>query len=229
MLFKRARVRYANTAAPVTPYQAAQQAWDDRIGSARVQAYHWRLAALGSLLLSFVIAAGLIWQVGRSTVTPFVVEVDHQGDVRAVGPAAENYQPTDAQIEHQLSRFIRDVRSLPLDPIVLRDNWLEAYDYASDKAALTLNEYARLTNPFERVGRSSVATEVVSVVRASADSFQLRWIERKYSDGVPAATERWTAIVTITLQLPRDESRLRKNPLGIYVTGLDWSQELSSN
>jgi type IV secretory pathway TrbF-like protein len=229
MIFKRASVRYAKTPAPLTPYQAAQQVWDDRIGAARVQAYHWRLMALGSLLVSFAIVGGLIWQLGRSTVTPFVVEVDAEGQVRAVGPAAENYRPTDAQIEHHLSRFIRDVRSLPLDPIVLRDDWLEAYDFASDKAALTLNEYARQTNPFEQVGRRSVATEMVSVVRASADSFQLRWIERKYSDGSLSATEHWTAMVSIVLQSPHDESRLRKNPLGIYVTGLDWSRELSSN
>jgi len=229
MIFKRARVRYAKTEAPVTPYQAAQQAWDERIGAARVQAYHWRLMALGSLVLSFLIGGGLVWQVGRSIVTPFVVEVDAQGEVRAVGAAVENYQPTDAQIEHHLTRFIRDVRSVPLDPIVLRDNWLEAYDYASDKAALTLNDYARRTQPFERVGRSSVTAEVVSVVRASTDSFQLRWIERKYSEGSLASTDHWTALITITVQLPRDESRLRKNPLGIYVTGLDWSQELTSN
>jgi type IV secretion system protein VirB5 len=229
MRFKRSSVRYSKTPQPVTPYQAAQQAWDDRIGSARVQAYHWRLMAIGSLCLCGVVVGSLLWQMGQSRVTPYVVEVDKQGDVRAVGAAAENYHPTDAQIEHHLSRFIRDVRSLPMDPIVLRDNWLEAYDFASDKAALTLNEYARQMNPFDRVGRSSVTAEVVSIVRASADSFQLRWIERQYTDGSAGQVEHWTAIISIILQPPRDESRLRKNPLGIYVTALDWSQELTAH
>ena len=46
MLWKRNSSRYGETTAPVTPYQRAAQAWDDRIGSARVQAANWRLAAL---------------------------------------------------------------------------------------------------------------------------------------------------------------------------------------
>ena len=49
MLFKRSGVRYSRTPEPVTPYQAAQQLWDERIGSARVQAAHWRLMAFGTL------------------------------------------------------------------------------------------------------------------------------------------------------------------------------------
>ena len=49
MRFKRPQVRYADTPQPATPYQSAAQAWDERIGSARVQARNWRIMALGSL------------------------------------------------------------------------------------------------------------------------------------------------------------------------------------
>ena len=38
MRFKKPQVRYADTPQPATPYQTAGQVWDDRIGSARVQA-----------------------------------------------------------------------------------------------------------------------------------------------------------------------------------------------
>jgi type IV secretion system protein VirB5 len=54
----------------------------------------------------------------------------------------------------------------------------------------------------------------------------VRWVERSYTEGTPRATERWTAIISIVLQPPRDVVRLRKNPLGVYVNGLDWSREL---
>src|SRR3546814_2242660 len=124
------------------------QVWDERIGSARVQARSWRWMAFGCLGLALVVVSGLLWQLGRSTVTPYVVEVDTLGQVRAVGPALEEYQPTDAQIAHELERFIRNVRSLPLDPVVLRADWLEAYDYATARGATTLNAYAREHDPF---------------------------------------------------------------------------------
>ena len=35
MRFRRPSVRYSTTPAPATPYQAAQQLWDERIGGAR--------------------------------------------------------------------------------------------------------------------------------------------------------------------------------------------------
>ena len=47
MQFKRPQVRYADTPQPATPYQAAEQVWDERIGSARTQAKNWRLMAIG--------------------------------------------------------------------------------------------------------------------------------------------------------------------------------------
>lgn len=228
MRFKRPQVRYSDTPAPVTPYQAAAQVWDERIGSARVQAKNWRLMAFGSLTLALLMAGGLVWRSAQSIVTPYVIEVDQAGQVRTVGEAATPYRPGDAQIAHHLARFITDVRSLSIDPIVVRRNWLEAYDYATDRGAATLNDYARTNDPFSRIGQNSVAVEVTSVVRASESSFQVRWIERGYVNGAPAGTERWIAVLSIVLQPPRTEERLRKNPLGIYVNGLSWSRELDA-
>jgi MFS family permease len=73
MTFKRSTLRYGETPEPVTPYQKAAQVWDERIGSARVQAHNWRLMALGSLGLSLILAAILLW-VGRSGSTvPYIV------------------------------------------------------------------------------------------------------------------------------------------------------------
>ncbi|MDP9968940.1 type IV secretion system protein VirB5 [Variovorax paradoxus] len=228
MRFKRAQVRYSDTPEPVTPYQAAAQVWDQRIGSARVQAKNWRLMAFGCLSLALLMAGGLVWRSAQSIVTPYVVEVDSAGQVRAVGEAATPYKPSDAQIAHHLARFITDVRSLSIDPIVVRQNWLEAYEYTTDRGAATLNDYARANDPFSRIGESSVAVQINSVVRASDSSFQVRWTERRYVNGEAAGLERWTAVLAIVLQAPRTEERLRRNPLGIYINGLSWSRELDA-
>lgn len=229
MRFKRPRVRYSETPEPITPYQAAGQVWDERIGSARVQAKNWRVMAFGSLSLALLMAGGLVWRSAQSIVTPYVIEVDQAGQVRAVGEAATPYQPADAQIAFHLARFISGVRSLSIDPIVVRQSWLEAYDYTTDKGAAVLNDYARTNDPFSRIGQQSVAVQVNSVVRASDTSFQVRWTERRYVNGEAAGLDRWTAVLSIVLQAPRTEERLRKNPLGIYVNGLSWTRELETS
>ena len=229
MIFRRAVQRYGRTPEPVTPYQRAAQLWDDRIGSARVQARNWRLMAFGCLALSAGLGTGLVWQSGMSRVTPYVVEVDKLGEVQAVAPAIEAYQPSDAQIAWFLAHFINDVRSLPIDPVLVRRDWLEAYDFATDRAALFLNDYARTSDPFSGVGARSISVEVTSVVRASDTSFQVKWIEQAYQQGSLSTTTRWTAILTTIIETPRTADVLRRNPLGLYVNGIAWSRELDAD
>ena len=225
-MFRRSTVRYGATPESETPYHRAGQVWDDRIGSARVQARNWRLAFFGMLMLSGSLASGLVWQSARSSVTPWVVEVDKLGAARTVAPAETGFRPSDPQIAWHLAHFIGQVRSLPADPVVLRQNWLEAYNFVTDKGALALNDYARAADPFGRIGRTQISVDIVSVIRASDDSFRITWVERRYVDDVLAITERWSAIVSVVLQTPTDAERLKKNPLGIYVHAINWSKEL---
>src|SRR4029077_18372322 len=84
--FHRPSVRYSNTPEPVTPYQKAQQVWDERLGSARVQASNWRLAALGATALSTVLGLTLATVIGRAGVVPYVVEVECARSVRHSRP-----------------------------------------------------------------------------------------------------------------------------------------------
>lgn len=225
-MFRRTVQRYGRTPEPVTPYQRAAQVWDERIGSARVQARNWRLIAFGSLLLSAGLAASSVWQSLQSRVTPYVIEVDKFGEVRAVAPAIQNYQPSDVQIAWYLGRFIEQVRGISIDPVLVRKNWLEAYDFVTDKGAVFLNEYARASDPFADIGAHSVSIQITSVVRASDTSFQVKWVEQNFQHGSLTTTERWTALLTLVIEPPRTADKLRKNPLGIYINGLAWSREL---
>lgn len=227
-MFNRSSIRYGRTPEPETPYQRAAQVWDDRIGSARVQARNWRLAFFGTLALSSGLTVGLIWQGARGTIVPWVVQVDKFGEAQAVAPADAGYNPTDPQIAFHLARFIEQVRAIPSDPIIVRENWLRAYDFTTDKGALALSDYARANDPFAKIGKEQVAVDVASVIRASADSFRVAWTERHYQDGSLAETTRWSAILTIAVQTPRTPDALRKNPLGLFINAINWSKELGS-
>ena len=226
-MFRRPNIHYGKTPEPETPYQRAAQVWDERIGSARVQAKNWRYMAFGSLVLSAGFAAALVWQSVQGTVVPWVVQVDNLGQAQALAPAAADYRPTDPQIAWHLGRFIEQVRSIPADPIIVRQNWLRAYDWTTDRGAGALNDYARTNDPFTKVGKQQIAVDVSSVIRASPDSFRVAWTERHFENGQLSGTQRWTAILTVALQPPRDAERLKVNPLGIYVNAINWSREMS--
>jgi type IV secretory pathway TrbF-like protein len=225
-MFKRPSTHYGQTPQPDTPYQRAAQVWDDRIGSARVQARNWRFMAFGSLVLSAGLASALVWQSASGSIVPWVVQIDKLGAAQAVAPATADYQPSDPQVAFYLARFIEEIRSIPADPIIVRQNWLRAYDFTTQGGAVALGDYARNNDPFANVGKQQVAVDVSSVIRASPTSFRIAWTERRYQDGNLASTERWSAILTVVLQTPRTADALRKNPLGIYVNAINWSKEL---
>lgn len=229
MRFRRPSVKYAATPEPVTPYQKAAQVWDERLGSARVQAKNWRLMAFGCLLLAAVSTGDSVWRRAEGTAAiPYLVDIA-DGEVQSVRKAIPLGEPADQDIANQLARFIENVRSLSIDPVVVRKNWLSVYDYTTDRGAAFLNEYAREHEPLKNIGKRSVMVDIVSVVRASEHSFQVQWDEHAYVNGASADTERWTAILTIVKQRSRKEEKLRVNPWGIYVDGISWSRQFSAN
>jgi len=225
MRFKRNIAAYGHTPEPETPYQRAGQVWDERIGLARAQARNWRLMAFGCLALSVGLSGALVWRSLQSRLVPYVVEVDRLGAPRAVTEAQRSYHPADPQIAWALSKFISHVRQRSLDPVLMRAGWLEAYDFATRRAAVFLNAYARASGALTGTGERTVSVEVTSVVRASDASFQVKWIESEFERGSPAGSSRWTAILTVVEKPPTDAATLRKNPLGIYVDAIDWSRE----
>ena len=225
-MWKRNQNKYGTTPVPETPYQKAQQIVDNRMGSALVRAKNWRLAFFGQTVLCALLAGGFIWQGAQASITPYVIEVDDRGGVKAVGPAQNSFEPSDAQIANQLARFIKNVRSVSIDPVVLRDNWLDAYSYATDKAALTLNTYSNENDPFVDIGQRSVTVDVISIVRSSGDSFEVRWRETNFRNGAQLGSQTFTASLAIITKPPTDAQTLHRNPLGLYVHGLNWSQDL---
>ncbi|MDP3494769.1 MAG: conjugal transfer protein TrbF [Hyphomonadaceae bacterium] len=226
-MFTRARSsRLSKTPEPETPYRQAQQLWDNRMGSSLAHARTWRTAAFCSFGLAGAMAAGVVVLALRPAAVPFVIEASDTGEARLVGPATSAYEPSDAQFSWHIARFIEMVRGLPSDAIVVRQNWLRAYDWATQGGAQVLNAMAEDDDPFAKVGKETVAVEVLSVVRASPTSFQLRWRESTYNAGTLVHVERYTGVATVVIDPPSTPERLQKNPLGLYIHGLTWSRDL---
>lgn len=215
------------SAPDATPYQRAGQVWDDRMGLSLAHARNWRRIAFANLLLAGFLGAGWWAQADRAVVKAFVVEVSDWGETQKITALDGRYEPSEAQIGHALAGWIRDVRAKSIDPIVLRQNWLEAYDLLTPGAAAFLNAWAQAHDPFADVGREAVNVEVLNVVRRSGRTFDLQWRETRFVNGQAAGTERWRALITTTLQPPRTEAELMKNPLGLKIEDVSWTPDAS--
>ena len=207
MQFRRAVQRYGRTPEPITPYQRAAQVWDERIGSARVQARNWRLMAFGGLALSAALSGGLLWQSLQSRVVPYVVEVDRLGEpARSRRPNRTTGRPI-RRSPGSSAASLRDVRSVSLDPVLMRQNWLSAYDFATGRGARFLGDYARHADPFGEVGTRTVSVQVTSVVRASDRSSRSNGSRRGSSAAASSGRTHWTAILSVVVQAARARRR----------------------
>ena len=119
------------------------------------------------------------------------------------------------------------MRSKSIDPIVIRQNWLRAYDLMTPKAASFLNAWAQTHDPFAEIGREAVNVEILNVVRRTERTFDLQWRETRFVNGQSAGTERWRALITTTIQPPRTEAELMKNPLGLKIEDISWTPDAS--
>jgi type IV secretion system protein TrbF len=214
----------ALSATPIaTPYQRAGQVWDERMGITLAHARNWRFMAFGTLVFAGFLGAGWWAQAQRSVVHPFIVEVSSWGQTQKITALDQRYQPNEAQISFALARWIADVRGKSVDPILIRQNWMRAYDFTTPKSAGYLNAWAQEHDPFANAGREAIAVSVLNVVPRSPKTYDIQWREEKFSNGMSGGAQRWRALVTIRFEPPRNEADLMKNPLGIKIEDVSWT------
>src|SRR5690606_16734265 len=174
----RAPVKNFAPESPETPYRRAQAEWDARMGSAVLSARSWRRIAFAGLAATALAVIGATAIALQQRTYVHVVEVDPQGQVLSVRAAERQWTPNEAQTAYHIGRFVRLVRSLPTDGVVLRENWLEAYRFLTPQAAAQLTEIARQDDPFLSLGRVGRTVYIRSIIARSDNSYEVSWIER---------------------------------------------------
>jgi type IV secretory pathway TrbF-like protein len=213
-----------------TPYARARQEWDARMGSAVVAAKNWRLSSFASLGLVLLSVAGMIYLGSRPRAVPHIIQIDAIGAPSYLGPvgqAASQYVPSDATLKYHLRRFLEDVRTLSSDAAVLKRNWLDAYTLVTPRGANMLSAYVAKpeNDPFKRAATERATIEVASMVRVSADTWQIDWRETGWDKGgAPAASAVWRGMFRVIVQPPKTEEAMVKNPIGLYIDEFHWDK-----
>jgi type IV secretory pathway TrbF-like protein len=215
----------ADAAVLDSPYLSARREWNERYGDYIARARSWRWAAFAALAVSLVLATGVVWQAAQSKVVPYVVEVDKLGDAVAVA-RADRAAPVDVRvIKAQLAAWIVDVRSVSSDPLAQKTALSRSYALTAATATLFLNDYYRQHSPFGQP--RTVTVSVDAVLPVSKQTYQLQWSEdARDLQGRDLATTHWLASVIVAFDPPTDERGVLNNPLGLYITGISWTQRL---
>ncbi len=153
-------------------YLQARREWDERYGDLVLGKRNWQIVFAGLMLLSLVLAIGIVWASARTKVIPYVVEVDKLG-YALTRPSALTASGTFTTVErmkrYEIAAFIRNARLVCSDPVVEQnmindllahahgeaDKFLELYFHADD--------FAR--NPFQIMKHQTVRMQVQSSLR----------------------------------------------------------------
>lgn len=231
----RFRAASARLAVPATVetadnrFLAARNEFSNAFGDLARGKRNWQLVAFALCGLLGIVMTGYVRLAGSARVVPYVVEVDRLGTVVAVGSADEMKIPDQRLVAAQLAQFIRSIRTvLPAAAAAAEAEILRrGYAFAGPEAAGFLNAYfANPTNDPRALGaRLTRDVDVTAVLRIPRSNvWRLEWSETTQTTDAPPERSAWEGYVTVKLVAPATAEVVEENPLGVYVTSLNWTR-----
>jgi len=187
--------------------------------------YRRRLAALGSASLMMLLGLTLAVTVIRANVTPHTMAMVRGDDRLATAPMMEAIAPSDAQIAYVLARFVRNVKSLSVDPIVVRANWDDALDYVTARGhecsmpMPAMKVHSRKSDSAQSRSPSPKLNEQPKMLSRFAGKNGLSKPTRRTS------CERFMGAVSIVFSSQNAPRLISKNPFGLYVDRFTWGRD----
>ncbi|MCF6808157.1 type IV secretion system protein [Thiotrichales bacterium 19S9-12] len=211
-------------------YVNAYQEWNERIGSAHIQAKNWRLACLISILVILLLLVSIIMVISSQERYVYVAEVkpgEHVSNVKRVGVTVE---PSKGQQIALIGNFIENIMSIPLDPVVLKKNWVDAFQMVEGQATRQLNHLMQKEKPFTKIGKVVQSTTVESVTQVSDNSFDVTWATKTIDrTGKTLAVRLYSGVFTLfKFSAPETLAQLFVNPTNMRIGYFSFNEKGSS-
>lgn len=183
------------------------------------------------LLLVVLCVASCVYISTTANYKTYVVRVDNATGQVELGNqlVATNYSPREAEIKHFLAEFVANTRTIPLDPVLYKQNWTKAQHFMTQAAAQKYNRMIAQENQTARLGNKTTQIKIRSLQKqpGSDRTYQVRWSETEYNIG-GSLTDRidyYVALFTIVIKPPVKEEELLVNPLGLTIADLNYARE----
>ena len=216
--------------APGSPYSKAQHEWSSRLGTAKSQLLNWQLLAFGSFIICFILLIALIILISKHQNYVYVAEIKPNETVVNAISLPQKLSPNMAQKAYFVSEFIHEIMTLALDPVVVRDNWLQAYQKVDGQAVAQLTTYAQNNNPLDGLGRMSKEIVINNFNAVSDNSLHFTWTETTYDEQGQVQSEVvYSGLFTLAqTDPPKNINGILANPFGLKITYFSMNSEGTS-
>lgn len=211
-----------------SPYIEARREWNERYGEYIEQARHWRNMALCSVVVLVTALGGALYISAQRKIQPYVLRVDK---LQLAAPYTQTHgtQVDPRIIKAYLARFVADWRSVTVD----RQAQKSAIDRVfamlptGSVALVKMDEFFKARNPFTVAASHSIDITVTNLLPVSDQTWQVEWKEETRDvRGQLQSSVRMKVTVIVGITPPTEENLIVVNPLGVYITDLNWSRRL---
>lgn len=165
---------------------------------------------------------------------PYGIVIDDLGRTIDMGPLEELRGNDERLLRAQLIEWLKDIRTISSDPYILEGTIEEAFTMLTADVAGRLNqEFSLPENDPRNLARQWRRTVQVSSLIPTDDTrrrWKIEWVETLIPVG-GGSTHRtaWEAFLTLEFHPPTRKELIPINPLGIYLTELNWGPITPSN
>ena len=216
-------------------YLAARQEWLERYGSYIKQARNWRITALSAIGIAALFGAGLVYEVDRVHVVPYVVQVDKLGQSVELAQAVKAGAFAQPVVTHLLSRFVWLAFTRSPDVHVQKHFIDESYSYIDAKEKSPLDAFYSRHNPYSAYSNDTQGSTVtiqtaepMGAITSKGGAYLIDFLVKKYGPhGNLDGAQPWQATISYATVPPSNNPEVLKgNPFGIYITHFAFSKQL---
>lgn len=210
-----------------TPYTRAQEEWASRIGSAKTQLINWQIIGLGSIITTIILLVALLIIMNKHQEYVYIAQVQPNENVVNTVSLNKQLSPTMAQKAYFVGEFINNIMNIPLDPVVARNNWVNAYSQVNGQAISQLTSFAQSINPLANLGNQTSSVQINNFNAISDNSLQFSWIQITYnSQGQVIKQVMYNGLFTLQQSdPPKDVQGVLTNPFGLKIVYFSMNSE----
>ncbi|MGL5569264.1 MAG: VirB8/TrbF family protein [Cetobacterium sp.] len=210
-------------------YGKAKQELYDFYGSQTKRIMTYKVLALLLLLLTIISTLSAVYLSTKSTLVPYVVEVDQTGNAKSIKVASQVYIPKEVEERFFLREVVYKMRNIPRDSVLFSRNF-QYISYFLSEPMLRKHENILLNEGANQLAQQLISRDanIISFNKMprTKNTFQIKWNEVIYSaEGEELNKDNYTGIFTIKVEQPTVIEELNFNPLGIIVEDFSISKE----
>lgn len=195
--------------------------------SKRINTY--KIIAILMLGLTITSTLSCVYLSTKSTLIPYVVEVDQTGEAKAIRRAEQLYVPKEVEYRYFIREIVHKMRSIPRDNVLYSRNF-QQLSYFLTESMLQKHQEILINEDTNELAKQLISRDLnitsFNKVPRTKNTYQVKWNEKMYSaEGLEISNSNFTGLFTVTNEQPKDIAEININPLGIIVEDFSLSKE----